>query len=95
MHSARFAVWWVCPDSTGPIKEGDIEIEGFVNSVFRYFYRRRQPSQLESRKPRFKWMPKYTMPVRLPDAVVAAEKPSDELDGDRITHNADIQRPGG
>jgi hypothetical protein len=62
------------------MKEVDIEIDGFLTSVFRYFYRRRNPSPLEPEKPRFKWMPKYTVPVRLPDPILAAEKPSDELE---------------
>jgi hypothetical protein len=62
------------------VKEVDIEIDGFFTSVFRYFYRRRHASPLELNEPRFKWMPKYTAPVRLPPSVLAAEAPSDELE---------------
>lgn len=50
------------------------------SSLFRYFYRRRDSSPLEPDKPRFKWMPKYTLPVTLPASVLAAEAPCDELE---------------
>lgn len=62
------------------MKEVDIEIDGFLTSVFRYLYRRRDPSPLEPEKPRFKWLPKYSVPVRLPDSVLHAKAPSDELE---------------
>lgn len=41
------------------MKEIDIEFDGFFASVFRYFYRRRDPTPLGPNKPRFKWMPKW------------------------------------
>lgn len=40
-----------------------MEPEGFVLSIFRYFYKRRKPTALEASKPGIKWFPKYTVPV--------------------------------
>ena len=62
------------------MRDSDIDIENFFTSLFRFFYRRRAPGPLELKKPRFKWMPKYVLRVRLPASIVTAEAPSDELE---------------
>jgi len=42
-----------------------LEPEGILISIFRYLYKKRQARTLESKKPMIKWLPKYTVAIKL------------------------------
>lgn len=43
-----------------------VEAEGIALAVFRWLYQRRKPNALEEKKPRWKRIPKYEVPVNVP-----------------------------
>ena len=57
-----------------------MEIESFLTFIFRSFYRRKKAQPTELNKPRFKWFPKYEVPIVLPQKLIASADYSDELE---------------
>ena len=57
-----------------------MEPEGFLLSIFRFFYRKRKATPLEATKPRFKWLPKYVVPICVPAHVLSSGAPDDEME---------------
>lgn len=57
-----------------------MEPEGILMSIFRYFYKKRKATPLEQDKPKFKWLPKYFVPLQLPENITLNNMPNEALE---------------